>query len=107
MLGIERILCPTDLSSESDEALRYAVALTCAYKAIDFDAYSRRTVKRFEYRFRGKTCEGIRDTPTRRSRNELITRPVDTDRYAPNRSQLSARSAALFIESVVGLRTMA
>jgi len=33
MINIQRILCPTDLSSESDEALRYAVALTCAYKA--------------------------------------------------------------------------
>lgn len=33
MSKIERILCPTDLSSESDEALCYAVALTRAYKA--------------------------------------------------------------------------
>jgi nucleotide-binding universal stress UspA family protein len=33
MSRIQRILCPTDLSSESDEALRYAVALTQAYKA--------------------------------------------------------------------------
>ncbi len=33
MVRIGRILCPTDLSSESDEALRYAVALTCAYEA--------------------------------------------------------------------------
>jgi nucleotide-binding universal stress UspA family protein len=33
MSKIQRILCPTDLSSESDEALRYAVALTQAYKA--------------------------------------------------------------------------
>jgi nucleotide-binding universal stress UspA family protein len=33
MLTIERILCPTDLSRESDEALRYAVALAGAYKA--------------------------------------------------------------------------
>ena len=39
MLRIERILCPTDLSSESDEALRYAVALTCAYKAKLFLLY--------------------------------------------------------------------
>jgi nucleotide-binding universal stress UspA family protein len=39
MLGIARILCPTDLSSESDEALRYAVALTCAYKAKLFLLY--------------------------------------------------------------------
>ena len=33
MLKIERILCPTDLSTESDEALRYAIALTRAYDA--------------------------------------------------------------------------
>lgn len=33
MLKIERILCPTDLSTESDEGLRYAVALTRAYDA--------------------------------------------------------------------------
>lgn len=30
---IRRILCPTDLSIESDEALRYALALTRAYEA--------------------------------------------------------------------------
>lgn len=33
MITINRILCPTDLSSESDEALRYAVALASAYDA--------------------------------------------------------------------------
>ncbi|MGH9874496.1 MAG: universal stress protein [Pyrinomonadaceae bacterium] len=33
MVKIERILCPTDLSRESDEGLRYAVALTRAYEA--------------------------------------------------------------------------
>ena len=33
MIKIDRILCPTDLSTESDEALRYAVALARAYKA--------------------------------------------------------------------------
>ncbi|HSE32555.1 MAG TPA: universal stress protein [Pyrinomonadaceae bacterium] len=33
MITIERILCPTDLSTESDEALRYAVALARAYNA--------------------------------------------------------------------------
>lgn len=33
MIKVERILCPTDLSTESDEALRYAVALARAYKA--------------------------------------------------------------------------
>lgn len=33
MQTIERILCPTDLSPESDDALRYAVALTSAYDA--------------------------------------------------------------------------
>lgn len=33
MINIQRILCPTDLSSESDEALRYGVALASAYDA--------------------------------------------------------------------------
>ena len=32
-MKIERILCPTDLSPDSDEALRYAVAMTRAYEA--------------------------------------------------------------------------
>ncbi len=33
MIKVERILCPTDLSTESDEALRYAVALVRIYEA--------------------------------------------------------------------------
>jgi nucleotide-binding universal stress UspA family protein len=33
MIKFDRILCPTDLSTESDEALGYAVALTRAYEA--------------------------------------------------------------------------
>jgi nucleotide-binding universal stress UspA family protein len=33
MINIQRIVCPMDLSSESDEALRYAVALARAYDA--------------------------------------------------------------------------
>lgn len=33
MIKIERILCPTDLTPESDEALRYAVALARVYEA--------------------------------------------------------------------------
>lgn len=33
MIKIERILCPTNLSQESDEALRYVVALARAYNA--------------------------------------------------------------------------
>ena len=33
MIRVERILCPTDLSNESDEALRYAVALARTYGA--------------------------------------------------------------------------
>jgi nucleotide-binding universal stress UspA family protein len=33
MVNIERILCPIDLSTESDQALRYAVALARAYDA--------------------------------------------------------------------------
>ncbi|HYN25737.1 MAG TPA: universal stress protein, partial [Pyrinomonadaceae bacterium] len=32
-MKIERILCPTDLSPDSDEALRYAIALSRAYNA--------------------------------------------------------------------------
>jgi len=41
MIHIERILCPTDLTSESDEALRYAVALASAYKSKLFLLYCR------------------------------------------------------------------
>jgi nucleotide-binding universal stress UspA family protein len=33
MIKIKRVLCPTDLSTESDEALRYAIALARAYEA--------------------------------------------------------------------------
>jgi nucleotide-binding universal stress UspA family protein len=33
MIKVQRILCPTDLSTESDEALRYAVALARIYEA--------------------------------------------------------------------------
>ena len=33
MIKVERILCPTDLSTESDEALHYAVALARIYEA--------------------------------------------------------------------------
>ena len=33
MIKVERILCPTDLSTESDEALRYAVSLARTYEA--------------------------------------------------------------------------
>jgi len=33
MIKIQRILCPTDLSVESDEALRYSLALALAYEA--------------------------------------------------------------------------
>jgi nucleotide-binding universal stress UspA family protein len=33
MITIKRILCPTDLSDESDAALRYAIALAGAYEA--------------------------------------------------------------------------
>lgn len=39
MIKIDRILCPTDLSSESDEALRYAIALATAYEAKLFLLY--------------------------------------------------------------------
>src|ERR1700682_5594723 len=33
LMKIECILCPTDLSADSDEALRYAIALSRAYNA--------------------------------------------------------------------------
>jgi nucleotide-binding universal stress UspA family protein len=33
MIKFQQILCPTDLSPESDEGLRYAAALACAYDA--------------------------------------------------------------------------
>jgi len=39
MIKIERILCPTNLSNESDEALRYGVALARAYSAKLFLLY--------------------------------------------------------------------
>ncbi|MGB9181470.1 MAG: universal stress protein [Pyrinomonadaceae bacterium] len=39
MMKIERILCPTNLSNESDGALRYGVALARAYKAKLFLMY--------------------------------------------------------------------
>ena len=41
MIKIQRVLCPTDLTSESDEALRYAVALALAYGAKLFLLYCR------------------------------------------------------------------
>ena len=43
MIGIQRILCPTDLTTESDEALRYAVALSAAYSAKLFVLYCKET----------------------------------------------------------------
>ena len=39
MINIQRILCPTDLTTESDEALRYAVALSSVYNAKLFVLY--------------------------------------------------------------------
>ena len=39
MFTIQRILCPTDLTTEADEALRYAVALSFAYNAKLFILY--------------------------------------------------------------------
>ena len=43
MITVQRILCPTDLTMESDEALRYAVALSSAYNAKLFVLYCRET----------------------------------------------------------------
>lgn len=42
MIKIERILCPTDLSTESDEGLRYALGLACANNAKLILLYCRR-----------------------------------------------------------------
>lgn len=39
MITFKRILCPTDLTTESDEALRYGVALATAYRAKLFLLY--------------------------------------------------------------------
>lgn len=39
MMNIERILCPIDLTPESDKALRYAAAIARAYKAKFFVCY--------------------------------------------------------------------
>lgn len=39
-ITIKRILCPTDMSPESDEALRYAIALARAYEAKLFICHS-------------------------------------------------------------------
>jgi len=41
MITLQRVLCPTDLTSESDEALRYAVALALAFGAKLFPLYCR------------------------------------------------------------------
>ena len=41
MITFKRILCPTDLTSEADEALRYGVALTTAYEAKLYLLYCR------------------------------------------------------------------
>ncbi len=43
VIAIKRILCPTDLTTESDEALRYAVALSSAYNAKLFVLYCKKT----------------------------------------------------------------
>lgn len=43
MIAIQKILCPTDLTTESDEALRYAVALSSAYNAKLFILYCKGT----------------------------------------------------------------
>ena len=42
MINIQRILCPTDLSVESDEVLRYSLALALAYEAKLIRLYCKR-----------------------------------------------------------------
>lgn len=46
MINIQRILCPTDLTTESDEALPYAVALSSVYNAKLFILYCQEAVTR-------------------------------------------------------------
>src|SRR4029079_7351237 len=43
MIAIQRIFCPPDLTTESDEALRYAVALSSVYNAKLFVLYCKET----------------------------------------------------------------
>jgi nucleotide-binding universal stress UspA family protein len=59
MIKIERILCPTDLTTESDEALRYAVALSSVYNAKLFVLY-------------------CKEAETSRNNNGRNTQPVET-----------------------------
>lgn len=49
MLKIDRILCPTDLTPEADEALRYALALAQAYQAKLFLLYCRKPASVVEW----------------------------------------------------------
>ena len=61
MITIQRILCPTDLSSESDEALRYAVALTSAYDAKLYLLYCKEV--KSDGNENGRNAAGIETVP--------------------------------------------
>jgi len=61
MMNIQRVLCPTDLSSESDEALRYAVALASAYDAKLFLLYCKEV--KSDRNENGRKATGIEAAP--------------------------------------------
>lgn len=60
-MNIQRVLCPTDLSSESDEALRYAVALASAYDAKLFLLYCKEV--KSDRNENGRKATGIEAAP--------------------------------------------
>lgn len=68
MITIKRILCPTDLSKEADEALRYAVALSSAYDAKLFLLY----------------CSENKSDGTENGKTGVATSSVFTESLAPN-----------------------
>src|SRR5688572_7687826 len=68
MITIRRILCPTDLSQEADEALRYAVALTSACGAKLFLLY----------------CKGGKSDGNENGKATVATSSVFTEALAPH-----------------------
>jgi len=70
MITIQRILCPTDLTRESDEALRYAVALSSVYNAKLFLLYCRET--------------GSNHNPNGGNGQSVKTEPLFIDSLAPH-----------------------
>jgi len=82
-IDFERILCPTDLSPESDEVLRYEIDLAMAYEAKLFVCH----------------CVGS-SPPVDESRLELIKRLIE-ETISDYISQV--RAPALYWESVVAI----